>query len=365
MGGAAVVGILLLFWGIHYYKVYKIKHQRVPAPTLATVVVKNAAPGEYHIFDTLKNDGDVTDQASTGLPAGNYKLVASKLGFEGVQKPFTIDPSKETTTQLEIAWQRLPVALTIKMTKAEGALKVDNAEQILDSGLEYKASWQSGSHTISWQGPLGDSLQVQFDVNDDGVEMKSSTFQGRFVGIIAALSKGKVTCQAIHTGGLLKIVDGQSERLGAADTFSIEDGKVVSFKAHPGGFPLGDLPSGQPGQPLIYVYLVPPQPPKGPPPLLPAKLATVDVKYAAPGEYQILDSNGTDVTNRALPAGNYKLVASKAGFQKVERSFTIDPSKEPTTTLEIKWQNVGDPDLEKYCAWFVKWHPGQKCDKKP
>jgi hypothetical protein len=184
---------------------------------------------------------------------------------------------------------------------------------------------------------LGDSLEVQFDVNEDAVEMKSPAFRGRFAGIVAALTKGKVTYQAINTGGLLKIVDGQSEALGATGEFSIEDGKVVSLRAKSGRSSLGDFPTGQPGQPLIYVYVAPPPPKVDQPP----KLATVVVKNAVPGEYQVFDTQGVDVTDQSskgLPAGNYTLKASKPGFQKFEQSVMIDPLKGTSTTVEVAWQ---------------------------
>jgi hypothetical protein len=219
------------------------------------VVVRKAAPGEYQVVDS--KGADVTNQLSRGLPLGNYMVVASRLGFETTRQPFTIDASKGTVAPVDVIWKRLPVALTIKMTKAEGTLKVDDTEQPLDGGLEYKATWQSGSHTIVWQGPQGESLEVPFVVNDDGVEMKSPIPQGRFAGIVATFNKGRVTYQTANTGGLVKIVEGQSQLLGAAGEFSIDDGKAVTLQAKSGRSSLGDFPTGQPGQPLIYVYLAP------------------------------------------------------------------------------------------------------------
>jgi hypothetical protein len=268
LGGAAVIVIGSLIW-VGGRRSPQHPQRPVPPPPLATIAVQGVESAVYQIFD--RSDTDVTSQSLKGLRAGNYKLLASRPGFQA-EEPFSIDPAKEHSKVLTPNWKALPAELTYKMTRAFGALKVDDGEQTLDGNSEFRNQWRTGSHSIFWQTPEGDSLRVQFEVNDDVVEMQTPEFRGRsFVGIVAVLSKGEVNYQAINSGGLLKTVDGQSEALPATKRFSIENGKVVTLQARSGRFPLGDFATGQRGQPLIYVYLAPHRPaasPKSPEPKL-------------------------------------------------------------------------------------------------
>jgi hypothetical protein len=76
----------------------------------------------------------------------------------------------------------------------------------------------------------------------------------------AALSLNSVSYQAINlNGGITTSVDGQSQARGSDGSFDITRGKTVSFSAtRYNGRTLGDLLADASGQPVVYLYLIPP-----------------------------------------------------------------------------------------------------------
>jgi serine/threonine protein kinase len=224
--------------------------------TVGTVNVKNASIDEYKIFDA--KGADVTDKSLVGLAAGGYKLVARRSGFQTEEVPFTLDPPREARTVLQVPWKALPAELTVKLIRGGGALKIDGVDRSPGNSSPFKAPWHNGPHSISWQPARGDSVEIQFDVNNTAVSMKPLALQDSVVGFVAVLSQTEITYQAFNMqGGIEKIVEGQPEPLSAAGTFRIQGTTPVEFKTLPKGDSLGGLQPEAAGQPMIYVYLAP------------------------------------------------------------------------------------------------------------
>ena len=117
-------------------------------------------------------------------------------------------------------------------------------------------------HSIQWASSDKDHIDVQFEVKQTSVTMMKPTFQGSpgASGMAAALSLNSVSFYAINlNGGITKSIDGQSQALGSGGSFDISRGQKIDFSAtRYGGRSLGEMSAEPAGQPVVYVYLIPP-----------------------------------------------------------------------------------------------------------
>jgi serine/threonine protein kinase len=259
-GAAAFAVIVLLIWGVRTYsnarsaaEAGKIDARHVP------VHVNIESPDSLKVVDA--NGSDVTDDLAFGLGAGEYRLTASRAGFTPIAAAFTINPANEKEKALELRWLALPTQLRVILTGSTGMLKLDNVNQTVD-GSEFRAELQDGPHSIQWAGSDKDYMDLQLEVKQATVTIAKPSFQGSpgVSGMAAALSLNSVSYQAINlNGGITTSVDGQSQARGSDGSFDITRGKTVSFSAtRYNGRTLGDLLADASGQPVVYLYLIPP-----------------------------------------------------------------------------------------------------------
>jgi hypothetical protein len=76
----------------------------------------------------------------------------------------------------------------------------------------------------------------------------------------AALSQKTVSFQSINlNGGITKSIDGQQEKLGSDGSFDVTRGQKIAFAATRfNNRTLGEIYADPGGQPVVYVYLIPP-----------------------------------------------------------------------------------------------------------
>jgi eukaryotic-like serine/threonine-protein kinase len=264
-GGAGLVIIGLLIWGIFAYSSAK---SAADARRLAsrTVPVRINIPSAQQLRVTDRNGNDVTENLEAGLSAGEYKLTASRAGFAPIAFGFTINPAAEPEKLIEVPWQALPAELRIRVkprlaSVPAGSLKIDSAEVAFDDNDEAGAQLRNGSHSIAWTTPGGDAVEFEVVVNDDQVDARNLTVQGRSVGLLATVQRGVVNYQTMNSaGGVIHASDGQPVPDKASGTFPIESSKPVSFAVKPGGYPLGEVLANPDGHPLVFVYLAPQSP---------------------------------------------------------------------------------------------------------
>jgi hypothetical protein len=106
---------------------------------------------------------------------------------------------------------------------------------------------------------------VQFEVNDTMVAIKEDPlFRGSVFGIVSIFSQSDATYQAVNVpGGLVKVVDGQTEAVPSKGTISVPSSQSVGFRVKYGGYPLGEVQAAPTGAPIIYFSLAMPQPTGG------------------------------------------------------------------------------------------------------
>ncbi len=259
-GVAAFAVIALLIWGVRSYS-----NSRIPAeaPKLdarkVPVHVNLDSPETVKVADA--KGSDVTADLEYGLGAGDYKLTASRVGFAPIASTFSIQPAAESEKTLDLHWVALPTQLRIVLTGSTGMLKVDDVSQAPD-GSEFKTDLQDGLHSIQWASSDKDHIDIQFEVKQTSVTIMKPAFQGSpgVSGIAAALSLKSVSFYAINlNGGITKSIDGQSQAVGSDGSFDVSRGQKIDFSAtRYGGRTLGEMYAEPAGQPVVYVYLIPP-----------------------------------------------------------------------------------------------------------
>ena len=257
-GVAAFAMIALLIWGVRSYSnsriaagAPKVEARKVP------VHVNLEAPDAVKVVDA--QGSVVTDSLESGLIAGDYKLTASRAGFAPLTGNFSIQPGGEPDKTLDLHWVPLPTQLRVVLSGSAGTLTVDNAIQ---DGSEFKADLLDGPHTIQWASSKKDHLDIQFDVKQASVTLMKPTFQGSpgVSGVATALSLKTVSYYAINlNGGVTETIDGQSQVLGSDGSFDVSRGQKIAFSAtRYGDRTLGEMYAEPAGQPVVYVYLIPP-----------------------------------------------------------------------------------------------------------
>jgi hypothetical protein len=218
------------------------------------VIVQGANQNEYQIIDSRGSE-----VASGSLAAGEYKLVASRPGFQKFGLPFTIDPTKEAQKTLVVQWRRPLTEFSFRLSRSMGTVKLDGADKPLADSGELKEQWGNGPHSILWSASDGDSLEVHFEVSDTGVTIQNPVaFHGRVVGIVAVLDKGELTYQAVNSsGGVTTRIDSHDTSRSSAESFAVPNAQLITFKVKPGGYPLGAYQADPAGPPAIYVYVAP------------------------------------------------------------------------------------------------------------
>jgi hypothetical protein len=227
------------------------------ASDVVTLSVSNVPTGAFRVLDS--HGADVTAKSLRGLTAGQYRLLAAKPGFKNAELPFNIEPSKETQKTLEVQWQPMVTTLNLKLKKPLGVLTIDGIEQSLDSSAEVDAKWPNARHSVSWQLSSNDSVRVEIEVNDTGINIGAPEVRGSVFGLVVVLNSTEVQYQAINiSGGLIKDMDGQAEPLPSlSGVFAAHGTRLVGFRVKHGGYPLGDLPTVPNGERSVYVYFAP------------------------------------------------------------------------------------------------------------
>jgi serine/threonine-protein kinase len=260
-GVAALVAIALVVWGVWSHsnaqraaEARKLDARKVP------VHVTIDSPDTVKVVDNA-NGSDVTDDLEYGLGAGNYTLTASRAGFAPITSSFSIQPAAETDKSLDLHWVALPTQLRVVLADSTGTLKVDNVSQSMD-GSELKAPLPDGPHSIQWASSDKDYMEIQLEVKQTFVTIMKPAFHGApgASGMAAALSLNSVSYQAINlNGGITKSIGGQAQALGSDGSFDVSLGQTVSFSATRfSGRSLGEMYAEPGGQPVVYIYLIPP-----------------------------------------------------------------------------------------------------------
>jgi len=259
-GVAAFAVIAVLIWGVRSYSnsriaagTAKVEAKKVP------VHVNLEAPDTVKVVDA--QGSVVTDALESGLSEGDYKLTASRAGFAPLTTNFSIQPAAESQKTLDLHWLALPAQLRVILAGSSGTLTVDNAIQATD-GSEFKADLSDGPHSIQWASSKKDHLDIQFEVNQASVTLAKPTFQGSpgVSGVATALSLKTVSYYAINlNGGITETIDGQSRVLGSDGSFDVSRGQKIALSAtRYGDRTLGEMYAEPDGQPVVYVYLIPP-----------------------------------------------------------------------------------------------------------
>ena len=259
-GVAAAVVIALVIWGVrsHSNSQRAADARKLDARKVSVKVNIDSA-------DTVKvvdrKGSEVTDDLEYGLGAGDYTLTASRAGFAPITQAFSIQPGAESEKSLDLHWMALPTQLRIVLTGSAGTLKVNNVIQSLD-GSDLKKDLQDGQYSIQWGSSDKDFMDIELEVKGTSVTIMKPTFQGApgVSGLAAALSLKSVSFQTINlNGGITKSIDGQSEKLGSDGSFDVTRGQKISFSATRfSGRTLGDMYADPGGQPVVYIYLIPP-----------------------------------------------------------------------------------------------------------
>ena len=260
VGVAAAVVIALVIWGVrsHSNSQRAADARKLDARKVSVKVNIDSA-------DTVKvvdrSGAEVTDDLEYGLGAGDYTLTASRAGFAPITQAFSIQPGAESEKSLDLHWMALPTQLRIVLTGSAGTLKVNNVIQSLD-GSDLKKDLQDGQYSIQWGSSDKDFMDIELEVKGTSVTLMKPTFQGApgVSGLAAALSSKSVSFQTINlNGGITKSIDGQSEKLGSDGSFDVTRGQTISFSATRfSGRTLGDMVADPGGQPVVYIYLIPP-----------------------------------------------------------------------------------------------------------
>ncbi|MBZ5675106.1 MAG: protein kinase [Acidobacteriia bacterium] len=261
-GAAAFAVIVLLIWGTRKFSNTK----PTTDPQIAAIAIKKVpvrvnldSPDTVKVVDA--SGSDVTDDLAYGLGAGDYTLTASRAGFAPISSTFKIQPAAEPEKSLDLHWVPLPTQLRITLTGNVGRVKLNDVVQSLD-GSELKTDLKDGQYSIQWGSSDKDYMDIELEVKQTSVTIMKPTFQGSpgVSGMAAALSQKTVSFQSINlNGGITRSIDGQSEKLGSDGSFDVSRGQKISFSATRfNGRTLGEMYADPGGQPVVYVYLVPP-----------------------------------------------------------------------------------------------------------
>ena len=260
-GVAAFAVIALLILGVRNYsnsraasEAKKLDARKVP------VHVTLDSPDSVKVVDD-RTGSEVTDDLEFGLGAGDYTLTASRAGFAPITQKFTIQPASEPEESLALHWTALPTQLRIALAGSVGTVKINNVAQTLD-GSELKKDLPDGQYSIQWASSDKDYMDIELEVKQTSATIMKPTFQGSpgVSGMAAALSQKTVSFQSINlNGGITKTIDGQQEKLGSDGSFDVARGQKIGFSAPRfNNRPLGEMYAEPGGQPVVYVYLVPP-----------------------------------------------------------------------------------------------------------
>jgi serine/threonine protein kinase len=259
-GVAAFAVIVLLIWGARKYSNTRLAPEpQVLATKKVPVHVDLDSPDTVKVVDA--NGSDVTDDLEYGLGAGDYKLTASRVGFSPITSTFKIQSTAEPEKSLDLHWVALPTQLRVILAGSTGTVKLNNVAQSLD-GSALKTDLRDGQYSIQWGSSDKDYMDIELEVKQTSVTIMKPTFQGApgVSGMAAALSQKSVSFQSINlNGGITKSIDGQAEKLGSDGSFDVSRGQTVSFSATKfNGRTLGDMYADPGGQPVVYIYLIPP-----------------------------------------------------------------------------------------------------------
>jgi serine/threonine protein kinase len=280
-GAVGFIVVLLVILGINRY----VNHRRevIQAQELVAkrvLVEPDASPDQYRVFTSVGADvtgqgDDVTGQLSSGLPIGEFDLLAAKPGFQAKQK-IRIEASSKSPMPLTVQWQALPSELRIQLLAPGDSLKVDDMDHAADNSGQVVAQLTNGHHSLSWESG-GSAVQMQFDVNDAMITFKDDpTFRGSVFGIVAIVTQTDATYQTINVpGGIVQVVDGQPMPALSKGTIALPAGQQSEFKVKYGGHPLGAFQSSPSGAPSIYAYLALPPPKNGGPLKVPKPIVPV------------------------------------------------------------------------------------------
>ena len=260
-GGVAFAVILLLIVGVRSYsnsraaaEAKKLDARRVP------VHVTVESPDSLKVIDD-RNGSDVTDDLEYGLGGGEYTLTASRAGFTPITSKFSVQPATDGDKSLALHWVPLATQLRIMLAAAAGTVKLNNVVQPLD-GSEFKTDLHNGQYSIQWGSSDRDYMNIELEVREASATIMKPTFQGSpgVSGLAAALSLNKVSFQTINlNGGITKSIDSEVETLGSDGSFDVSRGHKISFSANRfSGRSLGELYADSAGQPVVYIYLIPP-----------------------------------------------------------------------------------------------------------
>jgi len=258
-GAAMFLLTCLVLLGVQWYSKSSTNSggsDALSAAGVQKVLVSGTEPNQFKIYDG--GGTDVTTQYSVGFGAGDYRLAASKPGFEPFEARFTIDPGKLPPSEIVVKWVALPTEVTIKLDSRSGVVSVDGVVQQLDAAQEIRAQWKNGNHTFVWN-RNADSLLVRFEVKDDLVTMTTDPLKGGNVtGLVVVYARGEMSFQSINAGpGVMKKIGDIESPPALSGTFPFPIGSSVSFKTKSGTYPMGEYTAPANGRSAVFVRVVP------------------------------------------------------------------------------------------------------------